>query len=157
METKGIIQSIEETIMKIKNTEHEYLLKKELLEKELEDKKSDILSQLGFRIGDKVTLQLFEYRDDRIHCFQVAQEGECIIHGVKVARFSDDKVKFLTPVLKRENRKKEINFNEYLSWDLKKDGKVILSHRAEQVIIPETYTEEQIAEFKPRLLFAQKI
>ncbi len=65
--------------------------------------------------------------------------------------------KFLAPVLKKKDRKRVIYHNDYLSWDLKKDGKVILSHRAEQHIIPGTYTEKQLEEYKPRLSEAQKI
>jgi hypothetical protein len=156
METKGIIQSIEKTINEIKTAEVEYLLKKELLEKELEDKKSDVLSQLGFRIGDPVTLEIHEYRDDRIHCFAVAQTAECFIHGVTL-KTDEKNNNFLAPILKKKDKKRAIYHNDYLSWDLKKDGKVILSHRAEQVIIPDAYTEKQISDYRVRLLEAQKI
>jgi hypothetical protein len=157
METnKKIIRSLEESLMKIKNAEHEYLQKKVLLEKELEDKKSDILSALGFRLGDQVTLEIFEYRDDRIHCFAVPQTAECFIHGV-VLKTDEKKQSFLAPILKKKDRKRAIYHNDYLSWDLKKDGKVILSHRAEQHIIPDTYTEAQLNEYRARLLSAQKI
>ena len=156
MEPKSIIQNLEETISKIKIAEEEYRQKQILLEKELEDKKSDILAQLGFRIGDQVTLQIFEYRDDRIHCFAVPQTAECFIHGVEL-KTDETGLKFLAPVLKKKDRKKAIYHNDYLNWDLLKDGKVILSHRAEQVIIPGTYTEEQLVNYPVRLLTMQKI
>ena len=155
METNKIIISLKETISKIQSAEEEYRLKKELLEKELEDKKSDILSQLGFRIGDKVTLHLFEHRDDRVHCFQVEQSAECYIHGVKFSNFTDDK--FLAPVLRKKDRKKDIHFNQFLDWDLINDGKVVLSHRSEHYDFPKTYTEEQLRETRIRCLELQKI
>jgi hypothetical protein len=156
METGNIIQSLEETIMKIKNAEHEYLLKKEILEKELEDKKSDILSQLGFRIGDLVTLEIHEYRDDRISCFAIAQTAECFIHGVEM-RTDEKGVNFFVPVLRKKDKKKNIFHNFYLSWDLKKDGKIVLSHRAEEHIIQDKYTPEKIEEIRKYLISAQKI
>lgn len=157
METnEKIIKNLEETFNKIRTAEEEYNHKKHLLVKELEDKKSDILERLGFRIGDQVTLELFEYRDDRIHCFQAAQVAECFIHGVKLETFGKEG-NFLSPVLRKKDRKKSIIFNQYLSWDLKSCGHIILSHRAEQYIIRGTYTEEELKEYKPRLLKAQKI
>ena len=151
-----IINNLTKTFDKIRIAEEEYREKQLLLNKELEDKKSDILAQLGFRLGDQVTLQIFEYRDDRIHCFAVPQIAECFIHGV-VLKTDEDGVKFLAPVLKKKDRKKAIYHNDYLNWDLLKDGKVILSHRAEQVIIPGTYTEEQLKNYPVRLLTMQKI
>lgn len=150
-----IIQDLTETLDQIKKAEEEHEQKMVLLEKELEDKKSNILSKLGFRIGDLVTLEIYEYRDDRIHCFAVPQTAECFIHGVNLKADKDGS--FLAPILKKKDRKRAIYHNDYLNWDLKKDGKVILSHRAEQHIIPGTYTEKQLEEYKPRLSEAQKI
>lgn len=157
METnEKIIESLKETINKIKEVEAEFIQKKADLEQEIEDKKSNVLSALGFRIGDQVTLEIYEYRDDRIHCFAVPQIAECFIHGV-VLKTDEKKQSFLAPILKKKDRKRNIYHNDYLNWDLKKDGKVILSHRAEQHIIPDTYTEKQLVEYRTRLLSAQKI
>ena len=150
-----IIQDLTETLDQIERAEEEHEQKMESLEKELQEKKSRILSKLGFEIGDQVTLEIYEYRDDRIHCFAVPQTAECFIHGVNLKCDKDGN--FLAPILKKKDRKKAIYHNDYLNWDLKKDGKVILSHRAEQHIIPGTYTEEQIKEYKIRLSEAQKI
>jgi len=156
MDTRDIVRDITSTYDKIRTAEEEYEQKKILLEKELEDKKSNILSHLGFRIGDPVTLEIFEYRDDRVHCFAVAQTAECFIHGVNLK--TDEKGEnFLAPILKKKDKKKSIYHNDYLSWDLKKDGNVILSHRAEQYIIPKTYTEEKIESLRKYLSSAQKI
>jgi len=151
-----IIQDLTETIGQITKAEEEHKEKMALLEQELEDKKSNILSKLGFRIGDQVTLEIYEYRDDRIHCFAVPQKAECFIHGV-ILKTDEKNEKFFAPVLKKKDRKRAIYHNDYLNWDLKKDGKVILSHRAEQHIIPETYTEKQLEQYRIRLLEAQKI
>jgi hypothetical protein len=156
MDTRYIIRDITSTYDKIRAAEEEHEQKKILLEKELEDKKSKILSYLGFEIGDLVTLEIYEHRDDRVHCFAVAQTAECFIHGVTLK--TDEKgINFLAPVLRKKDRKKNIYHNDYLSWDLKKDGKVVLSHRAEQVIIPKTYTEEKLESLRKYLLEAQKI
>jgi hypothetical protein len=156
MNSAKIIENLEVTFNEIKAVEAEFLQKKELLEKEFEDKKSDVLSQLGFRLGDPVTLEIFEYRDDRVHCFAVAQTAECFIHGVTL-KTDEKNENFLAPILKKKDKKRAIYHNDYLSWDLKKDGKVILSHRADQVIIPKTYTEDQINDYRVSLLEAQKI
>ena len=157
METnEKILKNLTETFDKIRTTEDEYQQKLFLLKKELEDKKSDILEQLGFRLGDQVTLEIFEYRDDSIHCFAVAQTAECFIHGV-VLKTDERKVNFLAPILKKKDRKRVIYHNDYLNWDLKKDGKIILSHRGEERIIPGTYTEEKLESLRKCLLAAQKI
>ncbi len=156
MDTRYIIRDITSTFDKIKAAEEEYEQKKILLGKELEDKKSKILSYLGFEIGDPVTLEIYEYRDDRINCFSVAQTAECFIHGVTLK--TDEKgINFLAPILRKKDRKKNIYHNDYLSWDLKKDGKVILSHRAEEHIIPNKYTPEKVKEIRKILISAQKI
>jgi len=154
MEILNKIKSISE---EIKSLEEKFKRDKENLEYHYQSLKSQILEkELGLSIGDEVTLCIEEYRDDRISCFAVKQEAQCFITGVEIQK--DEKGEtFLVPILKKKDKKKSIYHNWYLTWSLKKDGVTILSHKAEQFIIPEKYTEKQLQDLRNRLLQAQKI
>jgi len=103
------------------------------------------LSSLGLAKGDKVTLHLHEWRNDTIHCFQVDQKCDCILQGLQKG----------VPILTKG--KKEIRFRSSSAWSLLKDGIVYLEHIEHQTILPNTYTDEQLARLRINLLELQKL
>lgn len=146
-----------------------HLLQLSKLEEQKKKVKENLMSQCGLNPGDKLTLKLYEYRDDRVKCHQVAQEVEVYVSRVYVQRVLDEnnewsyKNAFICPVLHKPSRKKgqynkkPIFFNQFLHWELYKEGKLVLRRQSEQVILPDTYKDDEYPLIRERLKKAQKI
>lgn len=149
---------------------HQAQLKK--LDSQKEELRNNLLHDLGLKSGDIVTLKLYEHRNDSIHCFQAAQECELMISRIYIQQAWDNMERkfsyenaFLCPVLhapkrsgkKGEYKKRPVYFNEFLHWELYKDGKLILEHNAEQIIYEDMYTEEELAHWRKMYLKAQNL
>jgi len=133
----------------------DHICESELAVLESYKKKEEIYGQahlesMGLKPGDKVTIRLHEYQDDSIHCFQTAQECECYIFGSY--GLDNDLL-----ILRKKGKKKELRFNQFISWDLIHDGKVVWSRINPQNIIPGTYTDEELARIRIRLSELQKL
>lgn len=153
------LEDINLTLDKITKIEDEYKSKKTACEKYIDLLKSKMLSSLGLSEGDAVTLEIHEYREDKVHCFAAAQTIECFIKSVELHlpnKYAPET--YMYPLLlKNKKAKRTFSCLFQHSWTLKKDGKIILEHIKESQIIPGTYTKEEIAEITPRLLESQKI
>jgi hypothetical protein len=122
----------------------------------IQEIESDIIINMGLKPLDAVTLEIHEYRDDRISCFAVAQTVECFLKEIGYT-IEDEKIILVPTLLKKKNSKRAICFPSFMSWTLKKDGSIILEHVAKQHIIPEKYSEASLESIRRRLLELQKI
>jgi len=133
----------------------------ELCEKVIED--------IEISIDKLYRLRLEEYRDDRIHCFQAAQEtlvlvskfiiedfpGHLFVHPIlaKVVLTKTGKISYK----KGKIATKPIHVNWFLNWKLiDENNKVVLSYTTEEFIIPDTYDAEQLKSIRERVLSLQK-
>lgn len=153
-----LIKDIRLTLDKIAKIEEEYAAKKTACEKYIDLLKSKMLPSLGLSEGDAVTLEIHEYREDKVHCFAVAQTVECFIKDVQLHMPNKyDTELYLKPLLLKTKKAKRTFGNYIHSWTLKKDGKVILEHVKKSDIIPGTYKEEELEAYRTRLYESQKI
>jgi hypothetical protein len=133
---------------------------KEELELSLREQLKEMEKNLSnaLKIDDGVyTLRLFEWRDDTVHCFQVAAEVPVRVVDIIVLKSYEHGV-FLAPKLVPAKltsagkvRKTQLHYNEFLHWELRRGDEVILSFESsDQVIIDGTYTEADLARIRSR-------
>jgi len=130
---------------------------------------TSLMAEINIPTEKLYKLRLEEYRDDRVHCFQVAQEGLVLVKGFNPVIFGNttfikpecELVKF-TPSgkIKYKNGKidtKRIFNNWLLTWKLiDENDNIILSYEPEQYIIPGTYTDEKLKEISKIVFKIQK-
>lgn len=154
--SKQIINDYNFLSLRLKDVEEECQKKINFHKAELDSFKNyQILEDLGLEVGDKVVLKLLEYRDDRVHCFQVEKETICFIDKIFVINDSEIGKSFLAPSLKFKDKKGNlkktvVNYSRFLSWELYKDNELIMEYKSEQIIIDGTYTEEEINKIRER-------
>ena len=110
--------------------------------------KLQLMHAFGLEVGDEVTLHIHDYREDSCGCFIVAREVKCYVTAICIYE-SEYQPTFLAPtVVMKDKRgklkKKNYNYNQFCSWTLVKDGKVLIDHPRESEIIECKYTQEQI-------------
>lgn len=114
------------------------------------------------------TLVLDEWRDDRVHAFQAAQ----VVPNILINGFSLDPTGFPVPILRKARftktgklkfkggapDSKKVHFNSGCSWRLvDRHGEAQFGRSAEQVIIPDTWSDEDLDRLRAKLGELQKI
>ena len=101
---------------------------------EREQMKTQLMTRLGMKRGDRVKMVFNEHRDDSVSCFQAAHSFECALYDVQVMETYDEKKeRFMAPVIRLTDKKgsmkmRNIGYNQYLSWMMfDSNGKLVLS------------------------------
>jgi hypothetical protein len=136
------------------------------LEKQKKNLQDNLLANCGLNEGDIVTLKLYEHRDDTVSCFQTAREVDLRISRIYIQKNWDESKHmftyddaFLCPVLHAplksgksgSYKKTPYAFNQFLHWELYKDGRLVMGYKSEQKIIEDKYTEEELIRLREHL------